>query len=123
MGTARSDFPEGSVENLYNSIELPDETRVFVGHDYAPGGREIAWETTIGKSKELNKQINANTPLEEFSEFRKARDAKLNPPRLILPSLQVNLRNGAMPPPESNGTSYLKLPLKVLGKDDHAQPT
>jgi glyoxylase-like metal-dependent hydrolase (beta-lactamase superfamily II) len=123
MGTARSDFPEGSVENLYNSIELPDETRVFVGHDYAPGGREIAWETTIGKSKELNKQINANTPLEEFSEFRKARDAKLNLPRLMLPSLQVDLRNDAMPPPESNGTSYLKLPLKVLGKDDHAQPT
>jgi glyoxylase-like metal-dependent hydrolase (beta-lactamase superfamily II) len=124
MGTARCDFPAGSVENLYNSIqrlyELPDETRVFVGHDYAPGGREIAWETTIGQSKESNKQIKANTPLEEFSEFRKARDAKLNPPRLILPSLQINLRNGALPPEESNGISYLKLPLNVLGKDDHA---
>lgn len=124
MGTARCDFPSGSVENLYNSIqrlyELPDDTRVFVGHDYAPGGREYAWETTIGKSKELNKQIKADTPLEEFSEFRKARDAKLNPPRLILPSLQINLRNGAMPPEEDNGVSYLKLPLNVLGKDDHA---
>lgn len=124
MGTARCDFPAGSVENLYSSIQrlysLPDDTRVFVGHDYAPGGREFAWETTIGKSKEENKQIKANTPLEEFSEFRKARDAKLNPPRLILPSLQVNLRNGVLPPAESNGTSYLKMPLNVLGKDDHA---
>lgn len=125
MGTARCDFPAGSVENLYNSIqrlyrELEDETRVFVGHDYGPGGREIAWETTIGKSKESNKQIKAETPLEEFSQFRKARDAQLNPPKLILPSLQVNLRNGAFPPPESNGISYLKLPLNVIGKDDHA---
>jgi glyoxylase-like metal-dependent hydrolase (beta-lactamase superfamily II) len=125
MGTARCDFPAGSVENLYNSIqrlykELPDDTRVFVGHDYAPGGREFAWETTIGQSKSTNKQIKQDTPLEEFSDFRKARDASLNPPRLILPSLQVNLRNGALPPRESNGTSYLKLPLNVLGKDDHA---
>lgn len=125
MGTARCDFPAGSVEMLYSSIqrlynELPDETRVFVGHDYGPGGRDIAWETTIGKSKESNKQIKADTPLEEFSEFRKARDASLNPPKLILPSLQVNLRNGVLPPPESNGISYLKLPVNVLGKDDHA---
>jgi glyoxylase-like metal-dependent hydrolase (beta-lactamase superfamily II) len=124
MGTARCDFPAGSVENLYNSIqrlyELPDDTRVFVGHDYAPGGREYAWETTIGKSKEANKQIKAGTPLEEFAAFRKARDAKLNPPRLILPSLQINLRNGALPPKEDNGISYLKMPINFLGKDDHA---
>ena len=124
MGTARCDFPSGSVEALYNSIhrlyELPDETRVFVGHDYAPGGREYAWETTIGKSKESNKQIKADTPLEEFSEFRKARDASLKPPRLILPSLQINLRNGSLPPKEDNGISYLKMPMNFLGKDDHA---
>jgi len=125
MGTARCDFPAGSVENLYNSIqrlysELPDDTRVFVGHDYGPGGREIKWETTIGESKASNKQIKTTTPLEEFSTFRKARDASLNPPRLILPSLQVNLRNGALPPPEDNGVSYLKLPLNAIGKDDHA---
>eukprot|EP00980_Cylindrotheca_fusiformis_P020380 scaffold7412_cov115-Cylindrotheca_fusiformis.AAC.2 len=125
MGTARCDFPAGSVESLYNSIqrlyqELPDETRVFVGHDYAPDGREIAWETTIGTSKESNKQLKADTTLEEFSEFRTARDASLSAPRLILPSLQVNLRNGTLPPPESNGISYLKLPLNVLGKDEHA---
>ena len=113
MGTARCDFPAGSVEGLYRSIQrlykLPDDTRVFVGHDYAPGGREYTWETTIGESKAFNKQIKANTPLEEFSEFRKARDASLNPPKLILPSLQINLRNGAMPPEEDNGVSYLKL--------------
>ena len=125
MGTARCDFPAGSVDDLYNSIqrlykELPDDTRVFVGHDYGPGGREIAWETTIGASKTSNKQLKAETPIEEFTDFRKARDAQLNPPRLILPSLQVNLRNGALPPPESNGTSYLKLPLNTLGKDEHA---
>ena len=103
MGTARCDFPAGSVEGLYRSIqrlyELPDDTRVYFGHDYAPGGREYTWETTIGESKAFNKQIKANTPLEEFSEFRKARDASsLNPPKLILPSLQINLRNGAMKP-------------------------
>lgn len=119
MGTARCDFPGGSVETLYNSIkriyELPDSTRVFVGHDYGPGGREIKWETTIGESKANNKQIKAETPLEEFGTFRRNRDAQLNPPKLIIPALQVNLRNGALPPPEDNGTSYLKVPLNVIG--------
>ena len=94
---------------------MPDETRVFVGHDYAPGAREFAWETTIGESKANNKQIKLGTSLEEFTAFRKARDAQLNAPKLIIPSLQVNLRNGAMPPAESNGTVYLKVPINVIG--------
>uniref|UniRef100_A0A7S3L973 Metallo-beta-lactamase domain-containing protein n=1 Tax=Amphora coffeiformis TaxID=265554 RepID=A0A7S3L973_9STRA len=119
MGTARCDFPGGSVDQLFNSIqrlyELPDETRVFVGHDYAPGGRPIAWESTIGESKANNKQIKAETTLEEFSVFRKARDAQLAAPKLIIPSLQVNLRNGVMPAAESNGTVYLKVPINVVG--------
>lgn len=119
MGTARCDFPGGSVEQLYNSIQrlyqLPDETRVFVGHDYGPNGREIAWETTIGESKRNNKQIKAETTLEEFSTFRRARDAQLKAPKLIIPSLQVNLRNGALPPPEDNGTVFLKMPVNVVG--------
>lgn len=120
MGTARCDFPGGSVDELYHSIqrlygELPDETRVFVGHDYAPGGRELAWETTIGESKVHNKQLKAKTTLEEFGGFRRTRDAHLKAPKLIVPSLQVNLRNGAFPPAEENGTVYLKVPLNVIG--------
>lgn len=120
FGTARCDFPGGSVEDLYNSIQrlyrtLPDSTRVFVGHDYAPNGRPIAFETTIGESKKNNKQLKAETTLEEFASFRRARDAQLKAPKLIVPSLQVNLRNGAMPPAEENGTVYLKMPLNVIG--------
>lgn len=118
-GTARCDFPGGSVEQLYKSVqrlyELPDETRVFVGHDYAPGGREIAWETTIGEEKTKNKQLKAGTPQEDFQKWRAERDASLGFPKLIIPSLQINLRNGEMPPPESNGNSYIKIPLNVLG--------
>ena len=122
MGTARCDFPGGSERQLYESIQrlfdtLPDDTRVFVGHDYGPGGRDIAWESTIGQSKATNKQIKVGTTLEEFTAFRKARDAQLNAPKLIIPSLQVNLRNGAMPPPESNGIVYLKVPINVIGGD------
>ena len=119
FGTARCDFPGGSVNDLYNSIQrlysLPDDTRVFVGHDYAPGGRDIQWETTIGVSKQSNKQIKAETTLEEYSKFRTERDAQLKAPNLIIPSLQVNLRNGAMPPAENNGTVYLKVPMNVIG--------
>jgi glyoxylase-like metal-dependent hydrolase (beta-lactamase superfamily II) len=120
MGTARCDFPGGSVDQLYASIqrlynELPDSTRVFVGHDYAPNGREFAWETTIGESKATNKQLQAQTTLEEFGVFRRNRDAELKAPKLIIPSLQVNLRNGAMPPAEDNGTVYLKVPVNVIG--------
>lgn len=119
FGTARCDFPGGSSDALYESIcklyQLPDNTRVFVGHDYAPGGREFAWESTIGEEKTKNKQLSADTSREQFVKWRSERDAQLGVPRLIVPSLQVNLRNGVLPSPESNGTVYLKLPINVLG--------
>ncbi len=90
MGTARCDFPGGSVDQLYHSIqrlyqELPDDTRVFVGHDYGPGGREIQWETTIGEEKVRNKQLTPETSLETFGTFRRERDATLGAPKLIIP--------------------------------------
>lgn len=116
FGTGRCDFPAGCATDLYNSIKnvlykLPDETKVFVGHDYAPGGREYNWETTIGESKKSNKQLTANTTQEEFVEFRKTRDATLDAPKLLLPSIQVNIDAGKLPIEEDNGVSYLKLPL------------
>ena len=119
FGTARCDFPGGSAENLYASIQkilaLPDETRVFVGHDYkAPGRDAFAWETTVGEQKALNVHIGAGRPLEEFVAMRTERDAKLGMPRLILPSIQVNMRAGNMPEPEDNGRSYLKVPLNGI---------
>ncbi|MBO6625417.1 MAG: MBL fold metallo-hydrolase [Roseicyclus sp.] len=119
FGTARCDFPGGSAKDLYNSIQrilaLPDETRVFVGHDYkAPGRDQSAWETTVGEQKALNVHIGEGRPIEEFVQMREERDATLGMPRLILPSLQINMRAGQMPEPEDNGTSYLKLPLNTL---------
>jgi len=119
FGTARCDFPGGSAENLFNSIQkilaLPDETRVFVGHDYkAPGRDEFAWETTIGEQKALNIHIGAGKPLEEFVSMRKERDATLGMPRLILPSIQTNMRAGQFPEPENNGVRYLKVPVNTL---------
>jgi glyoxylase-like metal-dependent hydrolase (beta-lactamase superfamily II) len=119
MGTARCDFPGGSVHDLYASVqklyELPDTTRVFVGHDYQPGGRKVAYESTIGEEKANNKQLKFDTPRDQFEQWRKERDETLGMPRLIIPSLQVNLRNGEMPPKESNGHVYLKVPINVLG--------
>ena len=119
FGTARCDFPGGSAENLFSSIQkilaLPDETRVFVGHDYkAPGRDEFAWETTVGEQKALNIHVGAGKPLEEFVSMRKERDATLGMPRLILPSIQTNMRAGQFPEPEDNGVSYLKIPLNTL---------
>ena len=119
FGTARCDFPGGSAENLFNSIQkilaLPDETRVFVGHDYkAPGRDEFAWETTIGEQKALNIHIGAGKPLEEFVSMRQERDATLGMPRLILPSIQTNMRAGQFPEPEDNGIRYLKVPVNTL---------
>ena len=119
FGTARCDFPGGSAENLYKSIQkilsLPDETRIFVGHDYkAPGRDEFAWETTVGEQKAMNVHVGAGKPLEEFVSMRKERDATLGMPRLILPSIQTNMRAGQMPEPESNGVSYLKTPVNLL---------
>ena len=117
-GTARCDFPGGSAATLYQSIQhlytLPDTTRVFVCHDYAPGGREHRCETTIGDEKCANIHVRADTPETEFVQKREARDATLDVPKLILPAVQVNIRAGAMPPPEANGMHYLKLPIDRL---------
>ena len=119
FGTARCDFPGGSATDLYQSIQkilaLPDETRVFVGHDYkAPGRDDFAWETTIGEQKALNVHIGEGRPMKEFVAMRTERDATLGMPRLILPSIQTNMRAGNMPEPEDNGTSYFKVPVNTL---------
>jgi len=117
-GTGRCDFPKGSAKELYNSVHknlfsLPNETRVFVGHDYLPNGREMRFETTIGESKEKNIQLKSKTTESEFVHFREERDKTLKAPRLLLPSIQVNADAGHLPPREANEVSYLKLPLKV----------
>ena len=119
FGTARCDFPGGSAEDLFNSIQkilaLPDETRIFVGHDYkAPGRDAFAWETTVGEQKALNVHIGEGRPIDEFVAMREARDSKLGMPKLILPSLQTNMRAGNMPEPEDNGQRYFKVPINTL---------
>ncbi|MGY8907151.1 MAG: MBL fold metallo-hydrolase [Pseudomonadales bacterium] len=117
-GTARCDFPGGDATTLYESMEqilsLPDETRLFMCHDYAPGGREYRWETTVAESKASNIHLVGKTKA-EFIDMRKARDAKLSAPRLLLPSVQVNMRAGHMPPTEDNGIAYIKIPVNQLG--------
>jgi glyoxylase-like metal-dependent hydrolase (beta-lactamase superfamily II) len=118
-GTARCDFPGGDAATLYRSIRrlydsLPDTTRVFVCHDYGPGGREAACETTIGEQKRSNIHVHDGVDENAFVTLRKARDATLAMPALILPSLQVNLRGGALPEPEGNGVRYLRIPLDSL---------
>jgi glyoxylase-like metal-dependent hydrolase (beta-lactamase superfamily II) len=123
-GTGRCDFPKGSAKDLYRSVSknlytLPDSTKVYVGHDYAPNGREIKFETTIGESKKFNIQLKAETSESEYISFREARDKTLKAPKLLLPSIQVNIDGGHLPPHEDNGKSYLKLPLNAklnLGK-------
>lgn len=117
-GTGRCDFPRGSADDLYTSVkrlyDLPDETRVFVGHDYQPNGRDMAYETTIGESKLKNIQLRAETQREEFVTFRKNRDKTLSAPKLLYPSIQVNMRAGKLPEPEGNGQRYLKAPIFPL---------
>ncbi len=114
-GTARCDFPGGDAAQLYRSIQrlyrLPEATRVFVCHDYGPGGRERACQSSIGEQKRSNIHLRADTSEAEFVALRQARDATLAMPALILPALQVNLRGGALPEPEADGVRYLKLPL------------
>lgn len=119
FGTARCDFPGGSSEVLYKSIQkilaLPDQTRIFVGHDYkAPGRDQYAWETTVGEQKALNIHIGQGRSIDDFTHMRDARDATLPMPRLILPSLQVNMRAGQMPEPDDQGDVFLKLPINKL---------
>jgi len=119
-GSARCDFPGGDPAELYRSIQrlyaLPPETRLFVCHDYSPGGREPLCETTIGAQRESNIHLRAGTSEHEFVAMRRARDATLDMPNLILPSVQVNIRAGRLPPPESDGVSYLRVPLNVVGR-------
>ncbi|MCK0168726.1 MBL fold metallo-hydrolase [Jannaschia sp. S6380] len=115
-GTARCDFPGGSAEQLYDSIQrvlaLPDETRLFLCHDYkAPGRDEFRWETTVAAEKAGNVHVGGGRSQAEFVAFRTERDAKLGMPKLIIPSIQVNMRAGQLPPPEEDGETYLKVPI------------
>ena len=118
FGTARTDFPSGSAKQLFQSIQkiltLPDATRVFVGHDYKAPNRDVyQWQTTIAEQKQNNIHVKEGTAEQAFIEFRNTRDAGLDVPKLLLPSIQVNIQAGHMPEAESNNTSYLKLPLSI----------
>ncbi|MBI2256213.1 MAG: MBL fold metallo-hydrolase [Proteobacteria bacterium] len=118
-GTARCDFPGGDARVLYRSIHkifaLPDATRMYLCHDYLPAGRkEFRWETTVGAQKADNIHVKLDTGEDEFVAMREAKDRHLDMPRLILPAVQVNMRAGHVPAAESNGTSYLKLPLNTF---------
>lgn len=115
-GVGRCDFPRGSAETLYESVverlyTLPDTTRVFTAHDYQPGGRALRFESTIGEEKKSNIHINAETRKEEFVKFRTERDKTLSAPRLLLPSIQINIDAGHLPPPHLNGKRYLSIPI------------
>jgi glyoxylase-like metal-dependent hydrolase (beta-lactamase superfamily II) len=118
-GTARCDFPGGDATTLYESMKkilsLPDATRLFMCHDYAPGGREYLWESTVAESKATNIHLAGKTKA-EFIDMRTTRDAQLSAPRLLLPSVQVNMRAGHMPPAEDNGIAYIKIPLNQIGE-------
>lgn len=116
-GTGRCDFPAGSAADLYTSVhdklyKLPPTTRVFVGHDYQPGGRHVAFETTIQAEKSGNIHIKDSTTQQEFVKFRTERDRTLAAPRLLLQSVQVNINGGTLPTAEENGTKYLKIPVR-----------
>lgn len=117
-GTARCDFPGGSADQLFDSIQriyaLPASTRLFMCHDYQPGGRELRFVTTVAEQKRSNTQLNERTAREEYLKFRKTRDAQLDMPALILPAVQINIRAGEFPEPEENGTAYLKIPLNLF---------
>jgi glyoxylase-like metal-dependent hydrolase (beta-lactamase superfamily II) len=119
VGTARADFPGGDAHQLYRSIRklllLPAETRIFVCHDYPPGERAPQWETTVGEQRRANIHVHDGISEEAFVAMRAARDATLGMPTLIIPSIQVNIRAGSLPPPEGNGVSYLKIPVNALG--------
>ena len=118
VGTARCDFPGGDAKTLYASVRkilaLPPETRLFMCHDYPPTDRPVAWETTVAEQRAENIHVRDGIAEAQFVEMRTRRDATLQMPVLILPSVQVNIRAGERPPPESNGVSYLKIPLDAL---------
>ncbi len=118
-GTARCDFPGGDAGTLYDSIQMlfdfPDDIRMFLCHDYkAPGRDEFVWETTIGEQKRSNIHVKDGTSRDAFIKMRNERDATLSMPKLILPSVQVNMRAGDMPPAEDNGIRYMKIPINAL---------
>ena len=118
FGTARCDFPGGSAETMFASVQrilaLPDNTRIFVCHDYkAPGRDEFAWESTVGEQRAMNVHV-AGKSRKEFVKMREDRDASLGMPKLIVPSLQVNMRAGKLPEPEKDGTVFLKVPVNKL---------
>ncbi|WP_409477277.1 MBL fold metallo-hydrolase [Pseudobdellovibrio sp. HCB154] len=116
-GTGRCDFPAGSADDLYTSVheklyKLPDYYKVYVGHDYLPNGRALAFQSTIGEEKAKNIQLKSETNRTDFVEFRNTRDKSLAAPRLLLPSVQVNIDAGHLPEPEDNGKRYLKIPVR-----------
>jgi glyoxylase-like metal-dependent hydrolase (beta-lactamase superfamily II) len=117
-GTARADFPGGDAGTLYDSIQkvlsLPDDMRLFMCHDYGPGGRDYKWETTVGEEKANNIHVGAGKTREEFVKMRTERDATLAMPKLIIPSLQVNMRAGKLPPADEDGRTFLKVPVNTL---------
>ncbi len=118
FGTARCDFPGGDASALYKSIRkilsYPEKTRLFMCHDYGPGGREYIWETTVKEQRERNIHIKDGVSEAEFIEMRETRDRQLDMPALILPSVQINMRAGHFPEPEDNGISYMKIPINAL---------
>ena len=118
QGTARCDFPGGDATILFNSVKrilsLPDSTKLYMCHDYAPNGREFQYMTTVKEERERNIHVNLNVTVDEFVKMRSERDATLDMPVLILPSVQINMRAGEMPPTESNGTAYIKVPINAL---------
>jgi len=120
VGTARADFPGGNAATLYRSIrrllELPRQTRIYVCHDYPPTGREAQWETTVAEQRAKNIHVRDGITEEGFVAMRKTRDATLEVPMLILPSIQVNVRAGHMPPADDNGVAYLRIPINALPK-------
>ncbi len=125
FGTARADFPGGDAHKLYRSIQrllaLPPETRLFMCHDYkAPGRDTYAWETTVGEQRENNVHLKGGVSEDEFVAMRTSRDATLAAPRLLLPSIQVNIRAGRFPPAEDNGVRYLTIPVKLKGDAEAA---
>jgi glyoxylase-like metal-dependent hydrolase (beta-lactamase superfamily II) len=117
-GTARCDFPGGDARTLFRSINkllsLPPETRLYMCHDYQPGGREVQFVSTVAEEREKNVHVRNGISEEEFVAMRQARDATLEMPTLILPSVQVNMRAGELPEPEDNGIRYLKIPLNAV---------
>lgn len=121
-GTARADFPGGDAATLYQSIQrlflLPDDMRLFMCHDYGPNGREIAYLTTVGEEKQHNIHVGGGKSENDFVTLREARDKTLSMPRLILPSLQVNMRAGQLPPAEDNQQHYFKIPINAFSTKD-----